>query len=292
MPAQEFLGPTSHLYTSQRLRLHYVDWGNEEAPLLLLVHGGRDHCRSWDWIARELRQDWHVVAPDLRGHGDSDWSSDGNYGFSAYLYDLAQLVHQLADARPVTIVSHSLGSLIALRYAGLYPDTVRKLVAIEGTGAAPPERVKRAQLPVAVQWRIWIEERRTLGGRLQRTYGTFQDAVERMREANPELSDEQIAHLSRHAVIRTEAGTWRWKFDPYTRHSPPVDISASDRESLWRGITCPVLLAWGKASWTGNPDEDGSTALFANAQAVAFDGGHWLHHDCFDAFVDEVKAFL
>ena len=67
-------GPTSRIYFSQRLRLHYVDWGNPTAPPLLLVHGGRDHCRNWDWVATALRCDWHVLAPDLRGHGDSQWS--------------------------------------------------------------------------------------------------------------------------------------------------------------------------------------------------------------------------
>ena len=67
-------GPTSHFYVSQRLRLHYVDWGNETAPPLLLVHGGRDHCRNWDWVAQRLRDRYHVIAPDLRGHGDSAWA--------------------------------------------------------------------------------------------------------------------------------------------------------------------------------------------------------------------------
>ena len=113
-------GPTSRIYFSQRLRLHYVDWGNPTAPPLLLVHGGRDHCRNWDWVATALRRDWHVLAPDLRGHGDSQWSPDGNYSMSAYIYDLAQLIHQ-QELAPVTIVAHSLGGNIALRYAGVYP---------------------------------------------------------------------------------------------------------------------------------------------------------------------------
>src|ERR671939_1783552 len=78
-------GPTSHVYFSQRLRLHYVDWGNPDAPPLLLLHGGRDHCRNWDWVAGAMRRDWHVIAPDLRGHGDSQWSPDGNYAMAAYL---------------------------------------------------------------------------------------------------------------------------------------------------------------------------------------------------------------
>src|SRR5262245_63649514 len=67
-------GPASHTYFCQRLRLHYVDWGNADKPSLLLIHGGRDHCRNWDWTAAALRNDWHVIAPDLRGHGDSQWS--------------------------------------------------------------------------------------------------------------------------------------------------------------------------------------------------------------------------
>src|SRR5580692_2693484 len=66
-------GPTSRVYFSQRLRLHYVDWGNPSAPPLLLVHGGRDHCRNWDWVAAELSDRYHIIAPDLRGHGDSAW---------------------------------------------------------------------------------------------------------------------------------------------------------------------------------------------------------------------------
>ena len=71
MPDHDELGPSSSFYISQRLRLHFVDWGGEAKPPLFLVHGGRDHARSWDWVARALRDEDHVIAPDLRGHGDS-----------------------------------------------------------------------------------------------------------------------------------------------------------------------------------------------------------------------------
>ena len=107
----------------------HVDWGNPAKPPLVLLHGGRDHCRNWDWVAEALRDDWHIVAPDLRGHGDSQWSTDGNYEMAGYIYDLAQLVHQQRLA-PVTLVAHSLGGNIALRYAGIYPDTVVRLSLI------------------------------------------------------------------------------------------------------------------------------------------------------------------
>ncbi len=161
-------GPTSHRYISQRLRLHYVDWGNPAAPPLLLVHGSRDHCRSWDWVARALARDWHVIAPDLRGHGDSDWSPDGTYSMSAFVYDLAQLIHQL-ELQPVTIVGHSLGGSVSLRYTGLYPDAVRKLVAIEGLGLPPEKHVKQETVPMVQQLRTWIDREAAVGGKTTET---------------------------------------------------------------------------------------------------------------------------
>ena len=86
--------PTSHNYFSQRLRLHYLDWGNPDAPPLLLVHGNRDHCHNWDWVAQELCSEYHIIAPDFRGHGDSAWVLGSAYSHSEYVYDLAQLIHQ------------------------------------------------------------------------------------------------------------------------------------------------------------------------------------------------------
>ena len=129
-------GPTSHTYYSQRLRLHYVDWGNPDAPPMLMVHGGRDHCRNWDWVAEDLRKDYHIIAPDLRGHGDSQWMIGGSYNHINYVYDIAQLLHQ-KEMSPVTILSHSLGGSISLSYTGLFPETVEKLVVIEGLGPPP-----------------------------------------------------------------------------------------------------------------------------------------------------------
>ena len=134
-------GPTSHSYISQRTRLHYVDWGNPEAPPLVLVHGNRDHCRNWDWVAQALRHDYHIIAPDLRGHGDSAWTNDGEYPPTSFVYDLAQLMHQL-DLGPINLVGHSLGGNVCLRYAGLYPENIRRLAVIEGLGL-PPEAMKK-----------------------------------------------------------------------------------------------------------------------------------------------------
>lgn len=285
-------GPTSHSFVSQRMKLHYVDWGNSGAPPLVLLHGGRDHCRSWDWVAQQLRSDWHVIAPDLRGHGDSAWSPDGDYSMMSYLYDFAQFVHQLGVAK-VAIVAHSLGGNIALRYTGLYPEMVDKIVAIEGLGPSPKMIADREAVPVQARWREWIADRRAGAGRMPRRYPGIADAFARMKEENTYLTDAQAQHLTVHGISRNEDGTYSWKFDNYIRSWPPVDLPHEDVEQLWSAITCPTLLCYGEKSWASNPERDGRLRHLPSARVVSFaDAGHWLHHDQFDAFMRELKAFL
>lgn len=284
--------PISHHFISQRLRLHYVDWGNPEAPPLVLVHGGRDHCRNWDWVAADLARDWHVIAPDLRGHGDSAWSSDGDYGMAAFVYDLAQLIHGLRLA-PVTLVAHSLGGNIALRYTGLYPDQVAKIVAIEGLGPPPAWAATRGAMPVDERLRGWIDEVRGLAGRTPKRYATIDEALARMMAENRHLSEVQARHLTVHGVLQNEDGTFSWKFDNYTRVWPPVDISRADLDLLWGRITCPALLVYGAESWASNPAADGRLAAFHTARVELFErAGHWVQHDRTTDFVACVRAFL
>ncbi len=285
-------GPASRIYFSQRLRLHYVDWGNPGAPPLLLVHGGRDHCRNWDWVATALRRDWHILAPDLRGHGDSQWSMSGNYSMAAYLYDLAQLIHQ-QELAPVSIIAHSLGGMIALRYAGIYPENVRRLIAIEGMGMTPASMAERGRRPIAERMQRWIAEERALSGRMPRRYASLEDAFRRMQEANRHLSAEQALHLTQHGVNQNEDGTYSWKFDNYVRADPPYGMTREDVEALWSRIACPTLLVYGKESWAISPEEDGRIRHFKNARVVSFDNaGHWVHHDRLEAFLELVRDFL
>lgn len=285
-------GPTSHSYFSQRLRLHYVDWGNPDARPLLLVHGGRDHCRNWDWVAAALRDDWHIIAPDLRGHGDSDWAADGHYDMAAYIYDLAQLIHQ-QNLAPVTIIAHSLGGNIALRYSGLYPDNVRALVAIEGLGLPPRMLEERRAKPFDQRMREWIEEKRKLSGRLPRRYGSVEEAYARMQEENKHLSPAQARHLTVHGVNQNEDGTYSWKFDNYVRAFPPYDMPHGAVEELWGRISCPTLLVNGRESWASDPQEDGRLQHFRHAEVARFDGaGHWVHHDRLEEFIATARAFI
>ena len=285
-------GPTSHSYFSQRLRLHYVDWGNADAPPLLLVHGGRDHCRNWDWLAEALREEWHIIAPDLRGHGDSQWMIGGSYGLSEYVYDIAQLLHQTKH-QPITIIGHSLGGAISLQYAALYPEAVRKLIAIEGLGW-PPDRVKdREDKPSEERITEWVDFTRSISGRAARRYPSIEEAFQRMQEANPHLTPDQAQHLTIHGVNQNEDGTYSWKYDNYTRIRAPFGFPESERQKLWQRITCATLLVRGTESWASDPEIDGRAQNFQNAQFANIEGaGHWVHHDKLTEFKLLAQEFL
>ena len=283
------VGPTSHYYYSQRLKLHYVDWGNTEAPPLLLLHGGRDHARNWDWVALALRDSYHIMAPDLRGHGDSEWARGGQYAMIDYVLDVAQLLEQL-QLFPITIIGHSLGGSIACQYSGVYPERVQRLVAIEGLGP-PPRHVRRG--PAYERMREWIAQMRSYAGRHVRRYASLDEAVQRLQEANKRLTAEQAYHLTLHGTYRNEDGTYTWKFDNYVRSQSPYAFNIEEARSIWQRITCPTLLLRGTESWSTDPMHDGRAGAFQQVHCVNVPrAGHWVHHDQLPAFLRVVRAFF
>jgi pimeloyl-ACP methyl ester carboxylesterase len=285
-------GPTSHIYFSQRLRLHYVAWGDRDAPSMLLIHGGRDHCRNWDWVAEELRDDYHIIAPDLRGHGDSEWLVGGSYNQIDYVYDIAQLLHQ-TKATPTTIIGHSLGGSISVLYSGLYPENVTKLVSIEGMGPPPAMLAARMAQPIAARLTDWVKDLRKSSGRMPRRYPSLEEAFQRMQTENPHLTADQARHLTIHGSNQNEDGTYSWKFDNYVRTFPPLGLTNEQSVELWGRISCPTLLVRGTESWASDPDDDGRAAHFHNARVVNIEkAGHWVHHDQLDVFMGHVREFL
>jgi pimeloyl-ACP methyl ester carboxylesterase len=278
--------PESRFYQSQGLRLHYSDWGNETAPPLLLVHGGRDHGRSWDLIARALRPHYHILAPDLRGHGDSDWTRGGSYALTEYVYDLSRLARSIA-AREVTIVGHSMGGMVALIYAGTFPDQVSKLVVLDGVTVTPSEKKSPAHERIA----RWAGQLDTLEEREPRRYRTIEEAAAQMRAHNPRLSDELVQNLATFGARRNADDTYSWKFDPYQRARAPHRLSPEDHVALWSRITCPTLLLHAEESFLQSPA--GVADYFKQAQAETISGvGHWLHHEKPDEVLGAIRTFL
>jgi len=291
MSTEEIVGPSSSFYVSQRLKLHFVDWGSEENPPLLLIHGGRDHARNWDWVARALRDEYHVIAPDLRGHGDSAWSVGGQYTLPEYVLDISQLIDVLGLA-PLRILSHSMGGAVSLFYAGVFPQKVHKLVAIEGMGI--PDEVKaRMDREIWDLTASWIKGVREVSKRTPRRYATIDEAAARMQGENPHLSTEQARHLTTHGVARNEDGTFSWKFDNSNRPIFPQRLPPGTQEKLWQRIDCPTMLIHGNESWHGDPAADGRADHIPNSTVVGFDNaGHWVHHDQLNPFLDTVREFL
>ena len=280
--------PTSHIYFSQRLRLHYLDWGNSGAPNLLLIHGIHDHCHSWDWLADMFRDKCHIVAPDLRGHGDSEWSKGSGYGHLEYVYDIAQLVRQ-RKIDPVTVIAHSMGGTIAAIHASIYPALIKKLVLVEAIGLYPQTSAHNPSQELSQ----WVESNHLLAGRVPKRYPTLAEAYQRMQETNPHLSPEQARHLTIHGSHQNEDGTYTWKFDNYTRTHTPYDVPEQDVIELWKRITCPVLIVNSTEGYPHRIGHDGTNQYFSNVQSVEIsNAGHWTHHDRLVEFADEVLHFL
>ncbi len=279
--------PRSAYYESQRLRMHYVIWGEEGAkPPLLLIHGGQDHCRNWDFVAARLRDRYTLYAPDLRGHGDSAWSIGSMYGFPEFTLDVATLANTLPQ--PITVLGHSLGGGIALQYAGVFAGRVAKVVSIEGWG--PPD----VSFPPAPQrMRDWIDHMHDIEKRHPRRYPDLDEATKRMREANPHLTAEMARHLTLHGTIKNADGTYSWKFDNYVRVRSPYTFNMEDATAIWSQITAPTLLIKGAESWAADPRTSERCAAIPNRSAVVIDkAGHWVHHDQLDRVMEEVDAFL
>ena len=285
-------GPTSHFFVSQRLRMHYVDWGNHGAPTLVLVHGGRDHARSWDWVAQDLRRDYHVIAVDLRGHGDSAWAIGSLYHVAEFVIDLAQLIDAIAEDE-VVLVAHSFGSAICAQYAGAHPERISRFVAIEGIDIPKRFRAMIDSLSPRERLSAAIDNVQKQAGRAPRRYPSIDAAARRMREENAFLSEEQAHHLTEHGVARNEDGTYSWKFDDYAR-GPKMFRSGDDEiAEILRHVECPVLLIRGTESDAPDPQRSGLLGRFRNARAVAVEGaGHWVHHDKLDEVLGLVRDFL
>lgn len=285
--------PIRRPFLNGRMALSCVEWPRDDAPLAILIHGNRDHARSWDPIAAFLQTYYHVVAPDLRGHGDSAWSQDGRYDYSAHLSDIAALCDTLAvsEHRPVTLIGHSLGAHIALRYSAALPGQVKRLVGIEAVGAPPAMDARRGAMPLDERLRCWFDERKATALLEQRSFASIDEAAERMISRHPYLTHAQASHLTRHGV-RQENGGWRWKYDPFVAVWPYPELDLEEAETLWRRIDCPTQLIFGDRSWPSDVPERLVRAIPGAQEVRLAHSGHWPQHDALDACLSAIAGFL
>ena len=285
------MSPQSRFFTSERLNLHYLVWGDESKPPILLVHGTHDHARSWDQTAEALTDRYCVYAPDLRGHGDSQWSLGGNYSIIDYALDMHAFGEAVGRA-PYDMIAHSLGGSIALEYMGAFPEKVRRLVNIEGLGGAA-WAASLTPRPAHVRMRKWIERMRDLEQRKAHVYPTIDEAAERMLEANKHLTKEMAHHLTVHGSRQVEGG-YAWKYDNFTRAGSPYDFNGEDARDLWNQIRSPILFIWGETSFGRRFAENPlDLSAFHNYRLEQIaDAGHWVQHDQFETFIRLTNEFL
>jgi len=111
-PAQ----PKSERLTINGLDLHYLDWGDAAAPPLVCVHGYTGSADAFNGFARHLRDRFHIVALDVRGHGESAWSPGGDYAYRDQAGDLAAFADRLGLGQFI-LLGTSMGGIIAMTYA-------------------------------------------------------------------------------------------------------------------------------------------------------------------------------
>jgi pimeloyl-ACP methyl ester carboxylesterase len=268
----------SHFHTIRGLRYHVRTWGAPTSPKLFLLHGWMDVSASFRFLVDEFQRDWHVVAPDWRGFGLTEWARDG-YWFPDYYADLDALLTLYQPDSPVLLVGHSMGGNIAGTYTGLRPHRIAKLATLEGLGMArtgPDSAPKRL-----TQWLdAQIEPPRFS------TYASFDELAARLKRNNARLDDEKAAFLARQWGHEAEAGKIELRSDPRHKAANPYLYRIDEALACWRRITAPVLLVNGKDShipgWMKDKPEQLAErkAAFQDMQEVDLeDCGHMMHHD-------------
>ncbi len=296
LPAIVAEKPTRHQVNHGGLLLSYLIWGDTAKPPVLLLHGGKDHCRNWDWTVAQLLPDYCCITPDLRGHGDSAWPTGTGYETPLLTADLAAIVDSLPQhgiVDKLALIGHSLGGIIVLNYAAIAPKKVRSVIAIEGLGASAETYAKHQAEPPATRLKTYVEKLVKSGKREPRYYEAPEDLVTRMSGVHKNLSPTQARHLALHGGRQYRDG-WRWKYDPMMMFVFPVWMTSPDQYGeLFAAIEAPTLLMRGEDSWASDPQADGRMKAFQNVRFKAYpQAGHWLQHDQFESFIEDVKAFL
>ncbi len=267
-----------HQSTSRRVSLdtgldyHVLEWGANDASLdhtVVLVHGFLD--LSWGWhgtVNAGLAGHYHIIAPDMRGHGDSDRvGAGGYYHFMDYLADVHSLLDQVGRAR-VSLVGHSMGGSICSYYAGAYPDRVHRLALLEGTG--PPERDQTA--PQRIQ--TWLLSWKHARNKTPRAYPSVAAAADRLRALDDRLDEDQALFLADKGTTAAPDGSRAFKHDPLHLTMGPYPFRVANAMELWRNISCPVLLVEGSESTFRHTDEERTRRhnAFRNHTEATLDG--------------------
>jgi esterase len=259
--------------------LHYLDWGNESAPPMLLLHGFSGHAHTWDTLARAMCDEFHVLALDQRGHGDSAWAPAGAYTVDDHVSDIAAFHDQLM-LDPVLLIGLSMGGRNAIMFTGVHPGKVEKLVIVDIGPDLDPRGAERV---------------RRMAAEAPEEFASLDEAMTYLKSYYTHTADAALRHRVEHGLKRLPNGKYTWKYDQFLREqrrqrpTPTVD--------LWpvvRRIKVPTLIMRGSESDIFTVDTaKRMQELIPGSRFVEIRGaGHAIPADAPEAFEQAVREFL
>lgn len=260
------------------MRFHYLDWGNTDKPPLLLLHGGAQSAHSWDFFSLAMRDHFHIIALDQRGHGDSDWSEEGDYDAMFHIADVDAVTDALGFSSFV-LLGLSMGGRNAYGFAAHHPAKVQRLVIVD----VGPD--------IAAEGRKHIQE--FLEG--TEVFESFEWLVERVHQYNPRRPVEQIRGSLLNNLKQLEDGQWTWKHD--RRRGIHRDRGMEMNEEAWQdlqNVSAPTLLVRGADSYilsTQTADKMRATLAQCSFSEVP-NAGHLVPSDNPVAFEAVVRSYL
>ena len=272
--------PQDKTVTANGLKLHYLDWGTVGKPSMVLLHGLRGHAHSWDDVSAAMCQDFHVLAVDQRGRGDSDWAPDGDYTTGSDVADFAAFCEALG-LDSFVLVGHSMGGRNSLAFTAQYPDKVNKLILVDIGPTIDPKGAER----IAQEIRQVPEE-----------FDTFDAVVEFMGRQNRFAADTVLRRRLQYATRELPNGKIGWRYDLAIREQRRQGTSgpAADLWPALRQITCPTLIVRGADSDTLGADvarqmEEG---LVQGKLVEVPKSGHMVFEDNPEDFISQLTSFL
>jgi esterase len=272
--AQTGQSPTDRFITVNGLRLHYLDWGSESKPPFIMLHGISRVAHQFDHLAPSFVANYHVMAIDMRGHGDSAWSPEGAYVVEDYVRDIEAFVVQL-DLHGLTLLGNSTGGRVVQVYAGLHPDRVARLI-VEDVG---PERTNE----IASGFTRQVENEAN-------GWASEDELVAFLKKSNAKTPEPILRSYAHFASKQRDDGRILWKRDPnLAKGFVPTE--------LWRfveQIKCPTIYILGGASRIVPPEtQQKLKAILPDVQIVVMPGlGHYPDQEATAEFIPIVKGFL
>lgn len=288
----------------RKLRYHVRHWGQPTpgtAPLVM-VHGWMDVAASYQFVMDAFTDAFAagrwVIAPDWRGYGLTDASGDDNYWFPDYLADLDFLLDRYAQDTPVDLVGHSMGGNVAMIYAGVRPQRIRRLVNLEGFGM--PE-TRPSQAPG--RYAQWLDEIKALrrGENDLKRYSSADGVARRLMKTNPRLPQDKADWLARQWAAPNAQGEWEILGDAAHKVVSANLYRLDETLELYRRISAPVLSVtasddslslWWKGKFTLAQYHERLQAVPDLRNAVVHDAGHMMHHDQPTELAQLIEGFL